>query len=792
MMKKNVTFCFLFAVLTMHVATAQQRFNLTGTVSDKDGKPVAGASVAVLNTGIGTITAANGGFSISQLSAGKYTIQVSGIGYTTINEEVQLSASSNSALTLVLADADSRLDAVVVTAQKREEQVQKIPFSVTALSARDVKEYRLWNAKDLTAIAPNFNSSNSGDERNVATIRGIGTTSYDPAIATYVDGVNQFTLDTYSSQLADIERIEILRGPQGTLYGRNAMGGVINIITKQPTDQPTAFAEASFGNYNQQRYELGFRSPLVKNKLYLGASWLYSKRDGYYDNEYTNRSFDNQKIFGGNYYLKYKVSEAWNIALNVRHQAHRNDGAFPLGMFQSVKEAIDNGYTLQQNAKGEMVDNTTFGSLSVNYSGRGFNFSSQTAYQSNYRYYKNPVDGDFSPLDIVTIVNDYGNKWNNVKTWTQDFKFTSPASNGSKLQWTAGTFLYADDRPNRQATHYGEDAGVYGLPDVNFSTINTTKGRGTGIAFYGQATYAVTDKLDFTAGIRYDYEEKKYNVMGEYQKDGAAAMVTVPDTSAKVNYSAFSPKAGLTWHLTDNNNLYGVYSRGFRTGGLTQLSSDPSQPPLYGYDPEYSNNFEIGIKNSFFKNKLTANVALFYTSVTGIQVPTLVLPDAITIIRNAGKMESKGVELELAATPVKGLQIDYNFGYTDAAYTKLKLPGDGQEEDLKGKKQIYTPEFTSMLAVQYSYPLGGRQKIRAVVRGEWAWLGRQYFDLKNQFSQNPYSLLNTRIGFAAKNVDLMFWGRNLGGKKYVSYAYDFGAMHLGDPKTYGVTLGVRI
>lgn len=788
-MKLSFVFCYVF--LLMNAALAQQKIDLSGTVTDKGGKPLKAASVVILNTERGAVTNDQGYFELNQIAPGRYTLQVSAIGYTTISEVVDLLVAKVP-LKFVLNNDASSLDAVVVTAQKREEQLQKVPVSVTALSSRQVKEYRLWNARDLTAITPNYFSSHSGDERNIAFIRGIGTTSYDPAIATYIDGVNQFSLDTYSSQLADIERIEVLRGPQGTLYGRNAMGGVVNIITKQPTNTPTAFAEASIGNYHQQRYELGLRSPLVKDKLYLGASWLYSGRDGYYDNAHTNKSFDNQKIFAGNYYLKFKPSDAWNITFNLRHQAHRNDGAFPLGQFSAVKEAIDNGYTLQQNAKGEMIDNSLFSSLSVNYAGRGFSFSSQTAYQSNYRYYKNPVDGDFSPLDIVTIINNYGSKWNNVKTWTQDFKFTSAASLDKKLQWTAGTFLYADDRPTRQATHYGADAGFYGLPEVNFSTINTTTGTGAGIAFYGQVTYAITKKLDLTAGLRYDYEQKKYHVLGEYQKDGEQAFVTVPDTSASVHYGAFSPKAGLTWHLGENNHLFAVYSRGFRTGGLSQLSSDPSQPPLHGFKPEYSNNFELGVKNSFFGNKLTANLSVFYTTVTDMQVPTLVLPDAIIITRNAGKMESKGGELEVAATPVKGLQLHYNFGYTHAVYRRLMLPEDDHEVNLKGNRQIYTPEYTSMLAAQYSMPLGGRQQLKLVFRGEWLWMGRQYFDLGNQFAQDPYSLLNARVGVAGKNAELMFWGRNLGGKHYVSYAYDFGAMHMGDPKTFGVTLSVRI
>ena len=176
------------------------------------------------------------------------------------------------------------------------------------------------------------------------------------------------------------------------------------------------------------------------------------------------------------------------------------------------------------------------------------------------------------------------------------------------------------------------------------------------------------------------------------------------------------------------------------------------------------------------------------TKVTDAQVPTLVLPDAITVTRNAGELSSTGGELELAATPVKGLQAEYNFGYTHAEYKSLKLSQNGAVVDLEGKKQIFTPELTSMLALQYAYELGTKHHLKLVARGEWLYLGKQYFDLSNNISQDAYSLLNTRFGIASKFGELMFWGRNLGDKKYIAYAYDFGAVHLGNPKTYGVTL----
>ncbi len=683
------------------------------------------------------------------------------------------------------------LDAIVVTAQKKEEKLQKIPVSVSAITSRQVIDYRLWNTKEITAIVPNLYSADPGDNRNVTSIRGITTTSYDPAVATYIDGVNQFGLDTYISQLSDIERIEVLRGPQGTLYGRNAMGGVINIITKQPGNHITGFAEGNIGNYGQQRYAAGIRAPLVKNKLYLGASGIYDRRDGFYTNLYNNKDFDRQHSLSGNYYLKYIVNPRWSVTFNLKHLANRNNGTFPL--VNGVEDALEHPFELNQNAVTEMVDNTFNTSLSVNHTGHAFNFSSQTAWQSNHRYYKDPIDGDFSPIDGVTIINDYGSKWNKVKVLTQEFRFTSPTTVASPLKWTAGTYMFMLDNPVKQTTHFGEDAEMVGSPDKNYGLIGTSKGKGFGIAFYGEAAYALNKQWELIAGIRYDYEHKKQQVLGEYQPDASPDPIFdfQPDTSATAHFNAFSPKVGILYHAAVHNDLYATYSRGYRAGGLTQLAADPSTPPLYAYKPEYSNNIELGSKNTFFNNKLRINVALFYATITDAQVPTLVLPAAITITKNAGKLTSKGAEIELAALPVRGLEINYQAGFTDAEYKTLKVPQNGGEVDLAGKKQLFTPDMTSMLALQYQFAVSRKPFIQLMARGEWQYLGEQYFDLANKIRQSPYNLLNTRTGIITRYVDLLFWARNIGNRKYISYAYDFGAVHLGNPETWGFTLRVK-
>ncbi|GAB3833885.1 TonB-dependent receptor [Pontibacter rugosus] len=716
-------------------------------------------------------------------------MQISAIGYATVTRRINLERE-NIEIDIQLVGANKQLGEVTVTAQKWEEDPQQIPISISVLSTKEVQDYRLWNSREITAIVPNLYTADPGDNRNVTSIRGITTTSYDPAVATYIDGVNQFGLDTYMAELLDIERIEVLRGPQGTLYGRNAMGGVIHIITKEPTNDIGGSAEVSIGNYGQWRYSAALRAPLVKDRLFFGVAGLYRRQDGYYKNQFDDSDFDKQKVYMGNYYMKFLAGPKLDFTLNLKHITNRNRGAFPLVF--SPEEAFVNSFKVNQNAIGEMIDNTLNASLSVRYSTSTFMFTSQTAYQSNYRYYDDPLDGDFSPIDGVSIVNNYGNEWNRVQVQTQEFRLTSPGTTTSALQWIAGAYGFYNYSPVKQGVHFGEDAELVGAPFPNFTSISTNKGESYGAALYGQGTYVLNPKFEITAGIRYDYENKKQGIKGEFQMDGEDAFITRTDTAAEDSFTAFSPKAGLTFHITENNHLYGTYSRGYRAGGITQLSSDPSQPPLYAYKPETSNNFEIGIKNTFRQNKWRINFAAFYTKVADAQVPTLVLPEAIVITRNAGKLDSKGVELEISSALAKGLELTYNGGYTDAVYTTLKGVSDGEEVSLNGNRQLFTPEVTSMLALQYGFELGGSHNWQLVARGEWHYLGEQYFDLTNQIKQEAYGLLHARAGISSRKLDVFFWGRNLGDKKYIAYAYNFGATRLGDPANYGFSVKYRL
>lgn len=788
-------FCFSVSCNTIF----SQR--MTGKITSKNGEGLRGTNIKILNSNLGTVTDADGKFEFKALPLGIAILEVSAIGYSTKTQKFTTKSNETQTLNISLAESNEQLDEVVVSSEKVDQKAQKIPSAISVISAKQVADYRLWNIKDLTSIVPNMYSASPGDDKNNTSIRGITSASYDQPVATYVDGVNQFRLDAYIPQLIDIERIEVLRGPQGTLYGRNSMGGVINIITKQPTNKTAGFAEVNFGSFGTQRYTAGVRAPLIKDKLYVGASVMADARDGFYTNVFNNSKFDVHDSFTGNYFVKYVASPKFSATFNLKHYNRNNAGSFTLAPYDIAK--VDSmKFKVNYNAVAKVHDNTLNASATLNYFGDQVNITSITAYQSNVTYYHSPIDADvqlpfeLQRLDVNSIEVKNDNNQNKVSFWTQELRLNSSTTTDSRLAWTVGGFGFTQYNPTSQSLLIGKDGDNFGQP-ANAKITNNTLSDNYGYSLYGQATYAITPKLGLTAGFRYDYENQKLKV-GSLFSIGGQTFPTLGDTSSTTNFSAVSPKVSLNYQLADDQLVYASYTRGYRAGGLSQIEFDPSGAPLVAFKPEYSSNFELGWKGTYFNNRLRANVTLFTTQVTDAQTPNLVPELGFRIVTsNAGNFSSTGIETEISANIVKGLQIDWNFGTTAATYSKLSLPQTDYstpepktvQKDFSGNRQILTPSFTSMLALQYGVAL--TKKVQYVARGEWRILGKQYFDLVNKYSQDGYDMFNVRTGFSTKNYDLMFWGRNLSNTTYISYAYNFGSATLGNPRTVGVSLMAR-
>jgi iron complex outermembrane recepter protein len=781
---------------------------LSGRITAKSGEGVAGANIRVLNTGLGASSDPTGNFSIANLPVGRFTVAVSAVGFASQTLSVLVGESGDKPLNINLAEAANALDEVVVSAEKTEAQARRVPLSLSTFSAKQVADYRLWSLKDLTGLIPNFYSDNPGDDKNVMSIRGITSASFDQPIAVYLDGVNQFRLSTAIPQLTDIERIEILRGPQGTLYGRNAMGGVINIITRQPTNQTTGYAEASAASFGIQRYAVGLKTPLVRGKLFLGASLLTDIRRGYFINKFDNSNFDRYQSLTGNYSLRWLASPRFSATVNVKHFNRENRGSYPLVPFASA--FVDSlRYRVNLNAVAADVDNTLFASATLNYYGHGVDVTAISGYQQSKRYYNGPIDADVQlpfaaqSFDVNSIVIRPDNGQNKFQSFSQEIRASSSAQSVSAFKWTAGLYLFNNRYPTTQSLVVGADGAKFGQPGGPYSAVTTSLADGSGYALFGQGSYQLAPQLTLTAGLRYDNERQTLTVGSQFVK-GAFVQTTRKDTSATTQFSALQPKATLAYQPAENQLLYGTYSRGYRVGGLSQIGFDPSEVPLVAFRPEFSNNYEVGYKSTFLNNRLRANLALFYITVADAQVPTLVPSLGFrTATTNAGNFSSKGVELELSATPVRGLQIDWNTGIVNARYSTLSVPvtvfenGKPQKvsRDFAGNRQIQTPSYTSLLAVQYSRPVGKQtalsRQLSAIVRAEYKAIGQQYFDLPNRYSQDAYSLINLKAGVSARYWSLMVWGRNVGQTTYIGYGYNFGAVTLGAPRTWGVTLAGR-
>ena len=278
---------FLLSVMLLSgfFSYSQQSFEVSLTIKDISGNPISNAEVRFLNSEIGVKTAKNGTVKIPALSKGSYLIQIKAEGFASYTKSLLI--TGNNDFNVILEDSYRKLDDIVVSANKNDALYFNTAGSITSIGSKQIKDLRLWDLQDLTGLAPNFNLAQSGDNRNIAFIRGVGTTSYEQAVSTYIDGVAQFTLDSYIPQLNDIEKIEILNGPQGTLYGRNAMAGVINITTKKPVNKPSFNAGVSIAGFGQKRFNASGQLPLIKDKLLGSISILHDIRNGYFTNDFT-------------------------------------------------------------------------------------------------------------------------------------------------------------------------------------------------------------------------------------------------------------------------------------------------------------------------------------------------------------------------------------------------------------------------------------------------------------------------------------------------------------------------
>lgn len=771
----------LLLIFPIAFAFAQSnQATIKGSVYGKNQKTLPFANILIEELQKGAISDEDGNFEITDIPYGDFTVTASIVGHITISKQITVSDNKVIHIDFVCPESNTQLQEVVVTAEKFENSIQKVPVAMTALGAEMIEQQKVVQIGDLLMSSPNFMAMSTGSPTlNIVASRGILTFSTDPALGVYIDGVPMFAGYGSSLQLMDIERVEILRGPQSTLYGRNALGGIVQVITKRPTNHTRGFVEVSLGNYNHQRYGAGISGALIKDKLYAGFNGLYDSHKGYFINEFTGKDFDFPKSYNGNLYLKYLASDKLKFTLNAK--AERNDiqGTFPYAM--NFETALANPRTVNQNGTNIEVRDLFNTALTADYRASKYKLSSITGYTYRQQLYED-YDQDFTPLDLIV----FESKAQDQKTITQEFKIVT--DQGEKWQFTGGLFGYYDRFKSPNTTRFNADYAMFD-PNAPYASTLVSTASLFGLAVYGNIIYELSDKWKLSAGLRYDIEDRDMVTYSEFEKEPNPVQVS-EETKIDGSNNAFSPKLNLSFSPNDDLMFYAGYARGFRQGGFNLYTTDPNH---FTYEPEYTDNFELGVKSEWLDHKLRANLALFHINWNN-QQQNINYPNLF--IDNVGEMTSKGIELELTALPFKGLEVSYNFGYTDAEYQTLILPdANGVEQNYKGNKQVFTPNFNSSLSLTYNQKLGN--DLELYVLPQWKLLGKQYFNYYNDLVQDPFSLFNLNIGVTYKNYEISLWGKNLADTKYLSFAYatntaDQAPVLYGDsPRIIGISLKAR-
>jgi len=649
-----------------------------------------------------------------------------------------------------LTNQPSRLSPIVVEAPAIS--VQQTPSAVTVLSApSDTGARTLY---DLGAFAPNLRLTPSPSRAfgDVQTLRGVGNTQFfsSPALAMYVDDVPMGSVMTFPMDLLQIERIELWRGPQGAAFGQNNEAGVLNIVSRRATNRTEAFADASYGTYNEQVYRAGVMGPIIKDKLFYAIAGEFSHLDGFLDNPTLHTHPDKQEGWNGRFSLAWTPTADWDISLTLAGEK-RDDG---------VRIAPLGGDLFRAPAPSDPFARSDSNTESLRIV-RAFDNFSITTITSRRGYSLDPLFLDFRDPSYALWPNTV-QLARHYESWSQELRLQS-LNVTAPWQWRGG-FFFSTTRQQ------GEDTRAYfpGPTRVTNFTLDDDN-----YALYGQLTYAGCDKLTITLGTRLDY-----TVRGIDRNQTFAA----PLQAHKGVFNA-APKITLAYQFTTNLLAYASTGVGFKPGGYSAYM-DPPVSSEFGTERNWAN--ELGLKTTWLDGKLLANVALFYNYIRDYQVELMNLFTGDLSVYNADRVTTCGAELELIARPMRGLELTAAAGYTHAEFDRFTNPLT--LANLDGRTPPYIPNITATLAAQYKAPCGFLGRL------EYQLTGHTYYDEANTAaaSESAYGLLNARLGYEARYWGVYLYGRNLTDTGYRARIIPASnSIVPGDPRTLGVMLSAR-
>jgi iron complex outermembrane recepter protein len=672
------------------------------------------------------------------------------------------------------------LPPVTVTAQKEPEDLQKLPLSVTAVSKETIDRAGIRIVSDAAILAPNtFFTEFTARKLSNARFRGIGASPNNPAITTFIDGVPQLNANSSSIELLDVQQIEFVRGPQSALFGRNALGGLVNVVSARPGfTNWTGSAVAPVGNFAAFELRGNASGALIADKLSAGVAFSYARRDGYTINDRTGDDLDWRGSLSGKGQLFWLPASNWEARVIVSAEA-ADDGDYGLNDLEALRR---NPHRSSRDFEG-YTDRNVFGTtIQTHRKGSLFNLSTTTGF---VRWTTEDVtDLDYSPLPLVTRLNA-----------EKDFQFTqevriasaSPRrlTDTASVKWQSGVFLFTQNYQQDAANTFGPFvlSPLVTVPVRQFSPVAELDDFGVGA--FGQGTVMLSENLDVIAGARVDYEKKTADLKTFFDPAIAAPTAVAPEDS----FANVSPQVAVTYRLDPSRSVYGTVARGFKAGGFNAAS--PAGSEAYGEEQTW--NVEGGYKSLWANGRASFNAAVFLIDWNDLQlnVPNLDVAGQL-YIANVGGASSKGLELEVAARPVPGVDVHGAFGYTHARFSN-RTTAVGQ--DVSNNEIPNTPDYTASLGIQYARALSPAATVYG--RADVVFYGSFQYDEANTQGQDAYSLANLRAGIRGKLFFGEAWMKNAFDTTYIPVGFAYGPLapsgfvgENGAPRTFGVSAGV--
>jgi iron complex outermembrane receptor protein len=672
-----------------------------------------------------------------------------------------------------------KMPTVTVTAQKEPEDRQKVPVAVTAVTRETIDAAGIRLVSEAAILAPNtvFTEFTARKLSN-ARFRGISSSPNNPGITTYIDGVPQLNANSSSIELLDVDQIEFVRGPQSALFGRNTLGGLVNVTSSKPSLAGwTGGLTLPFGNHGAWTVRGGVSGPVIADRLAVSFSAAQVSRDGFTVNDVTGHDIDSRSAFSAKGQMLFKPDANWEARVIVSGERAR-DGDYGLNDVAALRA---NPFHAARDFEGFVNRDIVGTTIHVRRSGGPLVFSSTTGIVKWTT--QDVTDLDYTPQPLVQRDNTEDDL-----QFTQELRVASSEqspitlSDSARLRWQAGVFFFTQGY-EQDAVNSFSPFVVAPFPVSQHSPRSALDDAGVGL--FGQATVTLAERLDLSAGARFDHEAKEATLETFYDPQ-----IAPPSrVDAEKGFSSVSPQVSAGWHLRPEHTLYATVGRGFKAGGFNAASPAGSE----AYDEEQTWNVEGGIKTLWAGGRVSANAAIFHIDWDDLQlnVPNPSVP-AQFFISNVGGATSKGVELELAARAAPGLDLFASYGYTKARFGEGSVSGP---VSIEGNRLPNTPDYTFSIGGQYSRMVGSATafgRIDIVRSGAF-----QYNDA-NSLGQEAYSLVHLRGGYTARRWLAEVFVRNAFDTAYIPLAFAYPGFapsgflgEMGAPRTAGVSLGIR-